>query len=335
MGVDKRKPVDQWGGRTTASGVWVGPRRKAGTPNVNVVDQIQKEAVASGYAKPNWTAVRSYMTQYPQGAGAAPAAAPTRAPTNTGGGRSSGGGGGGWGGGGGGGGGNAAATTAAQTQIDSLSQLLASGAYKFNPDQYAFDASRFNLDTSPYDRMRTGVNEATAADQAAATGAYNNLDTYLQQNQRNPYADVKLQQAERAPDMNPYLATQGVQGTNYQASNPEDQGYGAFQNILSLLSGNQQAGQQSRQAESQMARTYAGQQIGALDNAYLSNIQGQQTQAQQQMDQARIQAQQQMDQQRMQAQQSMETERRQALLQMMQLLATPGTKGPDMAQFGY
>ena len=196
----------------------------------------------------------------------APAAAP-RAPSSgarSGGGR-------GYGGGGGGGGGGVSAAAAAQSQMDYLRSLLAGGA--------------FNVNAAPYDQMRSGVNAATAQDQAAATGAYNSLDQWLGANRTNPYADVQLNEAQRAPSMNAYLQSQGGQGLNeFGGANPEDTGYGAFGNVLKLLGANQLAGQQSRGAESQMARTFAGQQIGAADNAYLMNIANQQAAAQTAMD---------------------------------------------------
>ena len=197
----------------------------------------------------------------------APAAPRSPARSGGGGGRSYGRG----GGGGGGGGGGISAAAAAQSQMDYLRSLLAGGA--------------FNVNAAPYDQMRSGVNAATAQDQAAATGAYNSLDQWLGANRTNPYADVTLNRAQQAPSMNAYLQSQGGQPLNdFGGANPEDTGYGAFGNVLKLLGANQLAGQQSRGAESQMARTFAGQQIGAADNAYLANIANQQATAQTAMD---------------------------------------------------
>lgn len=226
-----------------------------------------------------------------------------------------GGGGGGRGGGGGGGGGSAAAAAAAQAQIDAMTRLLGSGAYSYNPA--AFDAS-------PYDAMRQRVSDATTQDQQAATGAYNNLDTYLQANQTNPYANVQLQRAAVAPSYNPYLESQGIAGSAPIAQNPNDGGYGAFQNVLALLGANQQANNASGLRASQEARTYAGQQIGGLDNAYLANVGNQQTQAQNAFTQ-----------QQAQIQQQLAAEKRAAAMQMMALLATPGTTAPDLSALGF
>ena len=223
------------------------------------------------------------------GAGAAPAAVP-RSPG--GGGR---GGGGGYGGGGGGGGGPTAAELA-QNQLNYLLPLLGSKSYT----------------AQPMTGLRNTVAGATAQDQAAATGAYNALDQWLAQNQSNPYANVQVQRANVGPNYNPYLESQGVAGLNPVTQNPDD-AYGAFQNVLSLLGANQLAGNQSRLAESQMGRTFAGQQIGAMDNAFLANI-AQQEAAQQA---------------------ALDAEKRQAAMQLAGLLGQGATAPPDiLAQLG-
>jgi hypothetical protein len=182
------------------------------------------------------------------------------------------------GGGGGrrGGGGRAVADVHAQAQMDYLTQLLGSQAYKTNPETY--------------DTMRGFVNNASEHDLAASTASYDALDQYLGAHQSNPFADVALQSSGGAGDA----------------------GYGAFQNVLALLSGGQQAANQSRGAESQMARTYSGNQIGAMDNAYLFNISNQQAAAQQALD----------------------AERRQASMQLAQLIAQ-GATAPQLSALGF
>jgi hypothetical protein len=194
-------------------------------------------------------------------------AAPNPAPARFGG-RAGGGGGRGGGGGGGGGGPNA------QAMMDYLSRLLGSDIYK----------------AQPLTGLREAIGTATTQDQAAATGAYNTLDQYLQANQTNPYANVQLQAAQRAPDMNPFLQSQGMQTLAPQGANAEDTGFGAFHNVLALLGAGQQAANQSRGVESQMARTFAGQQIGAMDNSMLAQVAAQEAARQQALDQERRQA---------------------------------------------
>ena len=270
-------------------------------PDLDIDERTGERKAGGGFL-----AAMQYLNSGADQAGAGPAPVPPGGPGNPGSGGS--GRGRGYGGGGGGGGGIDPAV-AAQAQMDYLSQLLAGKNYTAAPLQGMRDANQ---------ALRNTVATATAQDQAAATGAYNSLDSWLAQNQRNPYADVQLQRAQAAPDMNPYLASQGVPGTNYQASNPEDTGYGAFQNVLALLGANQLAGQQSRAAESQMARTYAGQQIGAMDNAYLANIAGRDAEV------AKLEA---------DRQTALDTERRQAAMQLAQLIAQ-GAKAPDLAALG-
>jgi hypothetical protein len=227
-------------------------------------------------------------------------------------GRGGGGGGGGGrrgGGGGGGGGGGNSAAAAAQAQMDYLTGLFGAKNFTAPRDDAAYAANQ---------ALRDRITAATAADQQAATGAYNNLDTYLQGNQTNPYANVQIQRAATAPSYNPYLQSQGIAGSAPMASNPDDGGYAAFQNVLALLGANQQANNASGLRASQEARTYAGQQIGGLDNAYLANVDTRDAQL------AAAQQQQQMQ---------LDTERRAGLAQLAALIAQ-GAKAPDLAALG-
>jgi hypothetical protein len=176
---------------------------------------------------------------------------------------------------GGGGGGGGAADTHAQAQMDYITKLFGSGAYKTNPETY--------------DTFRGFVNKATTEDQAASKAAYDALDAYLAANQSNPFADAALMSSGGAGDA----------------------GYGAFQNVLKLLSGGQQAATQSAGRESQMARAFSTNEIGAADNAYLFNIAGQQAKDQQALD----------------------AEKRQGLAQLIQLISQ-GAAAPDLASLG-
>src|SRR5262245_34297720 len=128
------------------------------------------------------------------------------------------------GGGGGRGGGGPSAAALAQAQMDYLVKYLSSNAF-----------------TAPkQDELRTTVADATAKDQAASTAAYDSLDRYMWNNQSNPYAQVKLNRAAAAPSYNPYLRSQGIAGSAPIARNPDDS-YGAFQNVLKLLSAGQRS----------------------------------------------------------------------------------------------
>lgn len=197
-------------------------------------------------------------------------------------------------GGGGGGGGGPSAAALAQGQMDYLTKLLASGQFTAAPETGS----------------RNAVAQATAADQAAATQSFDALDAWLNANNANPYANVQLQRANVSQSYNPYLESQGVAPLNQVTQNPED-GYGAFSNVLALLGANQQSGNQSRQAESQMSRAYTGNQIGAMDNAFLAQISGREAQRQQALD----------------------DQKRQALAQLAELIGA-GAKAPDLPSMG-
>jgi hypothetical protein len=321
----KKKPVVSTGAKPAYGGSYVGGIPNQGSATTTRLADLPtyKAYVAGNKSNPAYQAdpvgytsdIISYVNSGGVNAGQqAPAGKPPPKFSGAAAKKSGGGGGGRRGGGGGGGGGGGSAAAAAQAQIDAMTRLLGSGAYTYNATPF---------DQSPYDTMRTNVNNASAQDQQAATGAYNNLDTWLQANQTNPYANVKVQQAAVAPSYNPYLESQGIAGSAPVVNNPNDGGYGAFQNVLALLGANQQANNASGLRASQEARTYAGQQIGGLDNAYLANIGTQQTQAQQAYAQ-----------QQLQLQQQLAAEKRQAAMQMMALLATPGTTAPDLAALG-
>jgi hypothetical protein len=192
--------------------------------------------------------------------------------------------------------------------MDLLTQLLSSNAYTAPRNDAAYQANQ---------QLRTRIGESTAADQATSTGAYNGLDAWLGANQTNPYANVKLQQARVASDQNPYLASQGVEGLNQVTQNPDDS-YGGFQNVLALLGANQQSGNNSRQAESQMARANTTTNLAAMDNAYLAGVDTRDAN---------------LASEQSKAQQTLDAEKRQTIAQLIQLIAQ-GAKAPDLSKFG-
>ena len=200
------------------------------------------------------------------------------------------------GGGGRGGGGGGGGPSPAQTQMDYIANLLASDMWKA-PQQTA---------------LRDTIAGATTQDKAAAEAAYGALDQWLAANNRNPYADVQLREARFAPAQNAYLQSQGLTPLNDVSANPEDVGANnAFRNVLSLLGAGQLSSNQSRLAESQMGRTYAGQQIGAMDNAMLAAVGQREADAQTQLD----------------------NQKRQLILQLGELVGQ-GATAPDLSRFG-
>jgi hypothetical protein len=204
------------------------------------------------------------------------------------------------GGGGGGGAGNAAAL--AQSQLDYMMQLLGSKSYTAAPETALRDA---------INQRQQGITAATQGDLATANTAWSNLDTWLSQNQTNPYANVQLQRAPTSPDYNPYLESQGVQPLAQVNQNPQDP-YGGFQNVLALLGANFNQQAQSQQAGSQMGRASSVTGINAMDNAYQDAIRQQLAQ---------------VADKEYQNQQALDAEKRQAAISIAPLLGQ-GAKAP-------
>lgn len=197
-------------------------------------------------------------------------------------------------GGGGGGGGGVNAAKQAQTSMDYITKLLASGMY-----------------TAPkQDALRGSITGATAADIGTANTAWGGADQWLAANQSNPYNDVRLQEAQVAPDQNAFLASQGGMPQQVQTRNPND-GYGGFQNILALLAANQNVNNQSQRAGAQFGRADSITGINAMDNAMLAGVTQRETDAQTALD----------------------AEKRQTLAQLIELIAQ-GAKAPDLAAMG-
>jgi hypothetical protein len=162
------------------------------------------------------------------------------------------------------------------------------------------------------------VTSAYGNDLGTLTGAYDKLDAWLNANQRNPFAHIQFQQARVAPDQNVYLQSQGVQGLNNPATNPDDS-YGGFKNAGALLSAGQQQSNQSQLAGSQMARADSTVGIGAQRNAYMDAIQ-QQLAA--------------VAGDEYKNQQGLEAEKRQVMLQLAALIGQGAKTPADMSAYG-
>lgn len=291
----------QPGGRVYSSGVVVGPRTRRGDPSnyrqPTTAAQAERNRAAQEAMR---TAARLGLTPadahtyntYVNSSSSSQNNTPRRA--GSGGSSGSGGRGGGYGGGGGGGGGGVNAAKQAQTSMDMITQLLASGMY-----------------TAP---KLTGERDALAAatrnDLGAVDTSYNALDAWLNSNQADPYANLQFQQAQVAPDQNAFLTSQGGEAQPLQTRNPND-GYGGFANAAALMSANQRSGNTSRLAESQMARAGSTTGINAMDNAMQAGISQRETAAQQALD----------------------TEKRQTIAQLIELIAQ-GVKAPDLTRLG-
>jgi len=122
-----------------------------------------------------------------------------------------------------------------------------------------------------------------------------------------------------ADDQNPYLQSQGAQGLNAQATNPDD-AYGGFQNMLALLGAGARQMKQSSLAGSGMARASSTTGINAMDNSMRDLIQQQLAGVASQESQNQL---------------ALDAEKRQAIMQILPLLGA-GAKAPAdiMSQLG-
>lgn len=133
--------------------------------------------------------------------------------------------------------------------------------------------------------------------QGLTTQAYGALENYLRQNPNNPFANVQVS-AGTAPDaMEQILSAYGVSADPVRAQVAAEQaaaqqGAAGFQNLLGTLGGVAQQADLSRLAEMEMARTLAGQTLGAQRATYSSQAEQSRAQAlaqiQAQLAQARI-----------------------------------------------
>lgn len=157
--------------------------------------------------------------------------------------------------GGGGGGGGGAAPVDLSKMAGSLQALLGSGRFNAQPDQ----------------NMLNAITQGVAKDRAANEGAYNSLDAWLSRNQGNAYADTKLQATPTVePEMAQLLQSMGVDPAGYGAqvglaNTLASQSDVAGNNLMAQLAAMASDSNMSRAAESQQARTFGGQQIGAME----------------------------------------------------------------------
>jgi hypothetical protein len=128
-----------------------------------------------------------------------------------------------------------------------------------------------------YSGLRDSLAQAGASDRAAASGAYDQLQGYLQSNYSNPYANATYATSENVPGrtqlaMQRMLASQGqnqnMSNDTYRQGQTADQGFG---NLLSILGSNEDVAQRNRLSAVQADR---GTTNRALDMAMLAGNTG-------------------------------------------------------------
>ena len=145
------------------------------------------------------------------------------------------------------------------------------------------------------DPNRKRLSDALAADQATATGSFDALDKWLAANQSNAYANAP-RATYQAPNAG-VAALLADQGGNPNSINAEaavsaqrgQQTADTFNNLLNVLAAAQTASQQSRGAESQMARNYSTNELAAGDNAMRAFLDQRESKAREAANQQRLQ----------------------------------------------
>ena len=106
---------------------------------------------------------------------------------------------------------------------------------------------------------------------------YGALQSYLQQNQNNPYAGLSAQMPAVTNPMEDYLNAYGAMSPDIANQMQAEQlagqqSAGAFQSLIDVLSANAKSNDLSRLAEAQMARTMGTTGLGAQRATYESEL---------------------------------------------------------------
>jgi hypothetical protein len=130
--------------------------------------------------------------------------------------------------------------------------------------QSMYNTAQKNLGTG-YDQAKTMTDQGYAA-----------LQTYLQNNPNNPYAGFTQQVQPVANPMEQFLSSYGVGNEPVQAQVRAEQfageqGAGAFNSLVDILSRSAQGSDASRLAEMQMGQTMSGSGLEAMRANYGAN----------------------------------------------------------------
>ena len=136
-----------------------------------------------------------------------------------------------------------------------------------------------------YDALSAALSGAATQGKTLTKTAYDNLKTYLDQNQPRAFADA--QRATVTPQTNLIaqyarqrgIATPGVEQAVQEANVLAEGGAQNYNNLLGILTTLGNRAQTSRGAEGEMARTLANERITARENTGLAQLGLQKTQA--------------------------------------------------------
>ena len=167
-------------------------------------------------------------------------------------------------GGGGGGGGAAGPDPNAMRQAAFMMDLIKSG--QFNP--------------APMTAERDAVAQAKAADMGAVNPAWDNYNSFLNQNQTNPYTNMRATATQVPQDLLNLLASQNVDPTNYSSqvqlgNMAGQQSADAFNRMAQMNAANTTLDQESRRSMGELGRAQAIGNIQGADRGMLAYIQQQ------------------------------------------------------------
>jgi hypothetical protein len=195
----------------------------------------------------------------------------------------------------------AGAEKAART-LQAYRDMLSGGGYREGTDAIlgmieAEGARSSGEVNKAYQTALANIAEGYKTAEGLTGRAYGGLESYLQQNPNNPYANVQVSSGTAPDALEQLLSAYGVSAQPVQAQVAAEQmasqqGAAGFQNLLNTLGGVAQQSDLSRMAEMQMAKALAGETLGTQRATYSSQAEQAQAQAlaaiQAQLAQARI-----------------------------------------------
>ena len=164
---------------------------------------------------------------------------------------------------------------------DLIAQIEAMGATNKQDIGNIYDSAVANIGNI-YSSGMGDIGQGYNTAQGLMDTGYGALQSYLQQNQNNPYAGVTSQMSAVTNPMEGYLNAYGAMSPDVanqiQAEQfAGQQSAGAFQSLIDILGANAKSNDLSRLAEAQMARTMGTTGLGAQRARYESELGKQKT----------------------------------------------------------
>lgn len=184
---------------------------------------------------------------------------------------------------------DAIAAKARQDALQGMIGQITSGSYRGNIDDLIAQIEGMGTTGKQnigniYDTAIGNIGAGYDTAQGLMDTGYGALQAYLQQNQNNPYAGLSAQMPAVTNPMEGYLDAYGAMSPDIAAQIQAEQfagqqGAGAFQNLINVLSANARQNDLSRLAEAQMARTMGTTGLGAQRAAYTTQAENARSQS--------------------------------------------------------